>query len=114
MYPECAATEEEGANFDPILSIHVFPKKLARLREAGKAMSLFKKLARETSKFHEELAKRHGVHTPRGLAHFRVAKAYREADTKLMELFGKDGAQLDPKSVATASKDAAQFHKKMA
>lgn len=121
IYPACSATEEEGPYFAPILSNHILPVGNARLRESGRRMSTIKKIARETSGFHMEAARRHGVDTARGLAHFRAAKAYREADSKLMEFFDSQGqqpghgaSQLDPKAQCDAHGEAVKFHKKMA
>jgi len=119
FYPEAAATEEDGPQFGSILSNHVFPAELTRLRESARRMSTLQKIARETSGFHMEAARRHGVNTARGLAHFRAAKAYREADNKLLEFFNtpgttSDGNPLDPKAQCEAHGEAVKFHKKMA
>lgn len=121
IYPQCAATEEDGPQFDPILSNHVFPKQLARLREAGRKMTVFNKLSRETARFHEELARKHGVNTPRGLAHFKAAKAFREPNGKLMEFFNQQPQQagqpdqgLDPKAKMNMHSSAIKHHKKAA
>lgn len=119
-YPQCAAEEEDGPQFNPILSNHVFPEKLSRLREAGRKMTVLNKLSRETAKFHEEQARRHGVNTPRGLMHFRASKAFTEGNNKLMEFFnqGQGGEQgqsgLDPKAEKQAHLNSIKFHKKAA
>lgn len=119
-YPQCAATEEDGPTCAPILSNHILPARQTRLRESGRRMSTIQKISRETSGFHMEAARRHGVNTHRGLAHFKAAKAYKEADSKLMQYFeggdpGQDsGQQLDPKAQLQAHQEAVGFHKKMA
>jgi hypothetical protein len=114
------STEEDGPQFDAIRSIQIPPAAPVRLREAGRQMSDIQKIARETAGFHSEAARRHGINTHRGLAHFRAARAFNEAGSKLMEFFNQNptqqdgGQRLDPKAQMQAHQDAADFHKKQA
>lgn len=116
IYPACSGSEEgPGANFTPPTLGNFMEKQKndnKRLREA-KAGAL---VTREGRQFHERQAKRFGVHTSRGLAHFKASKMYTREGNRLQEMFEKSGGQgqLPPKAIMKASKAAMLFHKKCA
>lgn len=115
-YPECAATpEDDGPNWTPPTTGNLMQEqktKLTRLREAEAGQLV----AREARLFHERKALKYGVHTSRGMAHFKASMGYgntREADGRLQEMFAQGGdpsAELPPKAVMKASKAAMKFH----
>jgi hypothetical protein len=110
-YPACAATpEDDGPNFEPPVIGRAFQRGQARLREA----EAFSSMQKEATKFHERMAKKHGVDRPVGLAHFRAATAYREGPGRLQEMFDKPGEQISPKHQMKAHKASIKFHKKQA
>jgi hypothetical protein len=110
-YPACAATpENDGPNFEPPVIGRAFQRGQARLREA----EAFSSMQKEATKFHERMAKKHGVDRPVGLAHFRAATAYREGLGRLQEMFDKPGEQISPKHQMKAHKASIKFHKKQA
>jgi hypothetical protein len=110
-YPECAATPDEaGANFTPF----VIGDDIRRLREAKG--NPFSRVLGEASKFHQRMAKKHGVETPRGMAHYRLAEAFGRPTSKLQEYISTHGefGNLGPKVVQKAHKDSIEYHKKQA
>ena len=112
-YPECAATpEEEGPQFEPPILGPAYQSGQRRLREA----EAFSKVQRESHEFHERKARKYGLDHPVGLAHFKAARAYREAGGKLQEMFDaqNQGQQPDPKAMCKAHKSAVKFHKQQA
>lgn len=120
-FPACAGSEEEGpTNFTPPVT-----GSEVRLMESRRhRFSVLEKLTRETAKFHETMALKHGLDSTRGLAHYRIAKAHREAKTKLQEFIddpkrqvGGDNSELgelDPKAIIAANTAAVKFHKQSA
>jgi hypothetical protein len=107
-YPACASTsEEDGPNFEAPTIGRAFQRGQRRLREA----EAFSSMQREATKFHERMAKKHGVDRPVGLAHFRAATAYREGAGKLQEMFEKPGEPINPKHQMKAHKASIKFHK---
>lgn len=122
-YPASSGSEEGGTNYAAINSNSINPAAITRLREARKKEDVFNTLSRETAKFHEERALKHGLTSRRGLAHFKAAKAYREAGNKLMEFFKEGPPQdpgagpagnVDPAALAEVHKEAMDFHKRCA
>jgi hypothetical protein len=112
----CAGSDELGANFTPP-TLGAFMQKqqseIKRLREAKAGNQVIK----EAREFHERQAKRFGVNTNRGLAHFRASKMFTREGNRLQEMFdqgGQDHSELSPKAVMKASKAAMLFHKKQA
>lgn len=115
IFPQCAATEQDGPQFDPPRSNCVDVSRLTRLREAGRRMSVEAKLTRETAGFHREAARRHGLMTERGLAHYKAARAIEGGSQKMMEFFNQgQQAPLDPKAQFEMHNEAMKFHKKQA
>ena len=112
----CSGFEEgPGANFTPPTLGNFMEKQKSdskRLREA-RAGAL---VTREGRRFHEKQARRFGIHTNRGLAHFRASKMYTREGNRLQEMFEQSGGQgqLPPKAIMKASKAAMLFHKKQA
>lgn len=112
-YLEAAATpEEDGPNFEPPILGPAFQSGQRRLREA----EAFSKVQRESHEFHERKARKYGLDHPVGLAHFKAARAYKEAGGKLQEMFDaqNQGQQPDPKAMCKAHKSAVKFHKQQA
>jgi len=114
----CAGSDEgPGANFTPP-TLGEFMKnqetQLRRLREARVGASV----VREARLFHEKQAQKHGLHTKRGIAHLRAARMFsREAGASLqerLESFNNQVGEIDPNTLAKATKDTINFHKKMA
>jgi hypothetical protein len=106
-YPAASGSEEDGPNFQsPVMGIP-YQRGQRRLREAA----AFSSMQREATKFHERMAKKHGVDRPLGLAHFRAATAYREGAGKLQEMFEKPGENISPKHQMKAHKASIKFHK---
>ncbi len=109
-YPACAATpEDDGPNFDPPVMGSGLSVQVRRLREA----EAFTTVSREAREFHERRARRYGVNTPRGLAHFKAAKAYTREGGRLQEMFENGGeiGELPPKAIMAVNKAAIAFHK---
>lgn len=117
MIPACSGFDEgPGANFTPP-TLGEFMKKqtleIKRLREAKAGAQVIK----EAREFHERQARRHGINTNRGLAHFRASKMFTREGNRLQEMFdqgGQDHSELPPKAVMKAAKAAMMFHKNQA
>lgn len=111
-FPACAGSEEEGpTNFTP----PVTGSEVRLMESRRRKLSALDKLAKETVKFHETMAEKHGLDTSRGLAHFRAAKSYREV--KNLEKFfecHEDAGELNPKAVIATNTEAVKFHKSAA
>jgi hypothetical protein len=113
MYPQCAATpEDDGAQFEPAVIGVPYQRGQKRLREA----QAFDTVAREASQFHERKARKYGFSTPKGLAHLKAARSYKEASGRLQEMFNSGGGDggLNPSAVIHANKAAVDFHHKQA
>lgn len=112
----CSGFEEEpGANFTPpTLGAFMENQKAEsrRLREARAGAIV----SREGRQFHERQARKHGINTNRGIAHFRASKMYAREGNRLQEMFENGGeiGELPPKAIMKANKAAMLFHKKQA
>jgi len=112
---EAAGSPEEGSNFNPpTLGDFMKSQKISKLkvlRESRAGASVI----REAHEFHRKQALKHGIDTPRGLAHMRASRMFsREAGMSLQEKFENGGDELDelpPKAVMKANKAAMMFHK---
>lgn len=110
----CSGFDEgPGANYTPP-TLGNFMQKQAleqrRLREARAGNQVIK----EAREFHEHQARKHGLNTNRGMAHFRASKMFVREGNRLQEMFdqgGQDHSELPPKAVMKASKAAMKFHK---
>jgi len=111
-FPACAGSEEEGpTNFTPSVTGDGVRLMEARRRK----LSALDKLAKETVKFHETMAVKHGLDTSQGLAHFRAARSYQEA--KNLEKFFEshdNSEELNPKAVIAVNAETVKFHKSAA
>jgi hypothetical protein len=112
----CSGFDEgPGANFTPPTLGEFMKKREAEtriLREARAGAIV----TREARLFHERQARKHGINTSRGLAHFRASKMFTREASKLQEMFEQGGHldELPPKAVIKANKAAMMFHKKQA
>jgi hypothetical protein len=119
-YLEGAATEEgPGANWTPPTIGNFMAREgtcIRRLREADAS----RQVAREAKHFHEKQALKYGVHTGRGLAHFKASLGYtKEGAGRLQEMFEHGGDpshlnELPPQAIMKANKAAMHFHQKQA
>lgn len=111
----CAGSDEPGANFTPpTLGLFMKNQELEtrRLREARAGAQVVK----EAREFHERRALHFGVHSPRGLAHYKASRMYTREGSRLQEMFENGGeiGELPSKAVIKANKAAMGFHKKQA